>query len=79
MTEPLTNEEKARFALMLQETYEAIASDANCEDVDEIIDVTCDANHPEIYGGMSHEEYNVLCAAYHLPDTQAWLRKVLNY
>lgn len=75
----LTDEEKARWAPMLQATYEAIAADANCDGVDEIVEVTCDANHPEMYGGMTREEYNALGAAYYDPDTQAWLRKVLNY
>lgn len=75
----LTAEEKARWAPMLCATYEAIASDANCDGVDEIIDVTCDANRPEIYGEMTRAEYNELCRCYHDPDTQAWLKKVLNY
>lgn len=75
----LTNEEKARFSPMLRETYEAIAYDVYCNGVEEIIEVTCDANHPEIYGGMTHEEYNALCQAYTDPDTQQWLRKILNY
>jgi len=75
----LTEEEKRHFAPMLCRTYEAIASDANCSDVDEIIEITCDANRPETYGGMTREEYKVLCVAYADPDTQAWLRKILNY
>lgn len=75
----LTDEEKAHFAPMLQRTYEAIAWDVNCHGVEEIIEITCDANHPEMYSGMTREEYKVLCDAYFERDTQRWLRKVLNY
>lgn len=75
----LTNEEKTRWAPMLRATYEAIAADANCDGVDEIIDMTCDANHPEMYGGMTREEYKELCRVYDDPDTQTWLKETLNY
>lgn len=75
----LTDEQKTRFAPMLRRTYEAIADDANCSDVDEIIEVICDANRPEMYGGMSRDEYKELCKAYRDDDTQRWLKKVLNY
>lgn len=75
----LTPEQKKSFGPMLQRTYEAIADDANCQDVEEIVEVTCDANHPETYGGMTREEYQILSREYHDPDTQAWLRQILNY
>lgn len=75
----LTPDQKTRFAPALQRTYQAIAADANCADVDEIVEITCDANHPELYGGMSRADYDALCAAYTDPDTQRWLREVLNY
>jgi len=81
----LTIEEKAAFAPMLQTTYEAIAPDAIAADpdldgdVEAIIEVTTDADRPVAYGGMSPEQYNRLCECSTDPDTQAWLREVLNY
>jgi len=80
----LTDEEKARFEPMLQRTWGAIAGDveeANGKSlkVREIVEITCDANHPEMYGGMTREEYARLSDCYHHNDTQRWLRKVLNY
>ena len=82
----LTDEEKARFEPMLQRTWSAIAGDAEMASgrfkplkVREIIEITCDANHPEMYGKMTREEYARLSECYHHNDTQRWLRKVLNY
>jgi hypothetical protein len=80
----LTDEQKERFAPMLIRTWGAIASD--CEHllsrrgrVGEIIELVCDANLPEMYGGMSSEEYKIILESYHHRDTQKWLRQVLNY
>ena len=81
----LTDEQKARFAPMLRATWQAIGPDA--EDVISkgrgrvagIVELVCDANMPEMYGGMSKEEYRTLSDAYFHKDTQKWLREVLNY
>lgn len=80
----LTQEQKARFAPMLRRTWAAIAPD--CEHlltkrgrVGEIVELVCDANMPEMHGGMTHEDYKILSDAYHYRDTQKWLREVLNY
>ena len=81
----LTPEQKARFAPMLHATWQAIGPDASPalsrgrSRQAELIEITCDANHPETYGGMSHTEYQELCSAYRHRDTQRWLREVLNY
>lgn len=75
----LTDEEKRRFAPMLQQTYCAIADDAGRLSRRAIVEVTCDANRPEQYGGMSREDYQILCDAYNHRDTQRWLRQTLNY
>lgn len=81
----LTDEEKARFEPMLQATWEAIGPDAEPglskgrARQGELIEIVCDANRPEMYGGMSHADYQTLCAAYRSRDTQRWLRQVLNY
>jgi hypothetical protein len=82
---PLSEEEKERFGVMLQQTWEAIASDAiqacpeTGEDVELIIEMTIDANRPEMFGYMSSPEYQRLLEVTRLDDTKAWLRKVLNY
>lgn len=80
----LTDEEKHRFAPMLQRTFDAIGPD--CASIDgwrgtkaEIIEVTIDADRPITFGGMSSSEYQRLCDAYRDPNTQRWLRRVLNY
>lgn len=80
----LTDEQKARFAPMLQQTWGAIAPDCNFISngrgrVGEIIEMVCDANLPEMYGGMSKQDYKILGEAYHHRDTQKWLRQILNY
>jgi hypothetical protein len=75
----LTDEEKARMAPQLQRTWHAIGPDANVTKVRDIIEITCDANRPEEFGGMSREDYTRLCHAYEHRDTKKWLRKVLNY
>ena len=88
---PLSEEEKKRFGPMLQRTWGAIASDAiECNpdlegsadkpsDLEGIIEITIDANHPEFHGGMSHPEYMRLLECTRIEATQVWLRKVLNY
>ena len=82
---PLSDEEKDRFGEMLCQTWEAIAPDAlaadpdRANDVELIIEITIDANHPEMYGGMTHPEYQRLLECTRIEATQVWLRKVLNY
>ena len=76
----LTDEEKARMAPLLRQTWEAIAPD--CGEglkVREIVEITCDADHPVINGRMSREDYNIMSEAYNHRDTQTWLRATLNY
>jgi hypothetical protein len=81
----LTDEQKARFAPMLTATWQAIGPDCEStiegwtDDVDEIVEMVCDANRVQAYGGMSDEDYAALCAAYNDRDTRRWLRSVLNY
>lgn len=81
MPNKLTDEQKARFKPMLKQTWEAIADDLMGQRFKraEIVELTCDANRPQMFGGMSGEEYDTLCRAYDHPDTQKWLRSILNY
>jgi hypothetical protein len=82
----LTEEQKGVFGPMLQRTWQAIAPDAEPalslsrrKRTQGIIEMTCDANLPEMYGRMTREQYRELTAAYYDPDTQEWLREVLDY
>ena len=87
MTSPqrLTDEEKKLFEPMLHDTWNAIGSDAidamegKRLKVSDIVEITCDANRPMEYGGMTREQYKRLSDCYHHNDTQRWLRKILNY
>lgn len=81
----LTEDQKKKFAPMLHATWQAIASDAEAaissgrSRTGEIVEMTCDADMPVTYGGMSREDYEALISAYRHPDTQKWLRATLNY
>lgn len=79
----LTDEEKAHWAPMLHATWQAIGPDCHkaipALKRSDIIELVCDANMPETYGGMTSEEYRVLSRAYSHTDTQKWLRATLNY
>jgi hypothetical protein len=81
----LTDEEKQRFAPMLYDTWAAIAADAEAYSMESkltrrvIIEMTCDANRPEMFGGMSKDEYARFSECYGHRDTQKWLRQVLNF
>ena len=81
----LTDEQKAKFGPMLQNTWQAIGPDAEPllsrgrGRQGELIEMTIDANRPEMYGGMSSEDYKILSASWRDCDTMKWLRKVLNY
>ncbi len=88
---PLGGYEKNKFGPMLRQTWGAIAGDAimgnpdlegstdQPSDLEGIIEITLDANHPEVHGGMSHPEYERLLETSRLEDTRTWLRGVLNY
>lgn len=84
---PLTDEEKKRWVPFLHATWSAIAGDvAQCcaesgqrMTKDVIVEMTIDANRPEMFSGMTHDEYEFLCVASHRPAVQRWLRKELNY
>lgn len=84
MATKLTDEQKKKFGPMLQQTYCAIASDAEellpkRGRISVIVELTCDANRPEMFGGMSKEDYKILWESYSHRDTQKWLREILNY
>lgn len=84
MNDKLTDEEKKAFEPMLHDTWAAIAPDAidaigYQPKKNEIIEMICDANRPEMFGGMSKEQYRRLSDCYNHPDTKRWLRAVLNY
>lgn len=85
---PLTNEEKARWAPMLHTTWEAIGADVEALYSEPgngrltkggIVEMVCDANRIEMYGGMTHDEYEFLVAVYSRPATKRWLYKEMNY
>jgi hypothetical protein len=81
----LTDEEKATFGPMLQQTWAAIAADAESSMEGGrltravIIEITTDASRPVMFGGMSKEQYERFSDCYGHRDTQKWLRQVLNY
>lgn len=76
----LTEEDKARMAPILRRTWDAIAPDGEqfVDSIDGIVELTCDAGRPCEYG-MSGLDYQLLGQSYDQPDTQEWLRRVLNY
>lgn len=82
---PFTDEEKSRWTPMLQDTWSAIGSDAEASMEGQrmtkavIVEMTIDANRPEMFGGMTHDEYEFLCIISHRPVGKRWLYKILNY
>ncbi len=85
---PLTAEEKARWEPMLHDTWQAIGNDIEQAFADGqsgkltravIVEVVCDANYLEMYGNMTHDEYEFLGVVYRRPAVQKWLKTVLNY
>lgn len=85
MSKKLTNEQKERFAPLLHATWQGIAPDCEAmlskgrSRVGEIVEITCDADHPVTNGGMTPEDYKALLEAYRHRDTKKWLRQILNY
>jgi len=77
----LTDDQKKRLAPMLCRTWSAIADD--CAELEGelttavIVELTCDANRPMMYGGMNAEDDKLLSAAYWHEDTQKWLKGLL--
>lgn len=82
---PLTKEEKARWAPMLHETWNAIAYDAMEASQGMkltkglITEYVCDANRVQTFGGMTDEEYAFLCVVWSRPSGKRWLYSELNY
>jgi hypothetical protein len=77
----LTPEEKARWEPILRQTWSAIANDTEEAVINEldgwdVIELTCDANHPMNYG-MTREEYEFLLVIYNRPAGKRWLKEVL--
>ena len=83
----LTEEEKARWAPMLHQTWQSIAPDAEevvskgRGRVGEIIEMCLDANRMQSFSEITPEEEGVLCGLWVKKDkaTMAWLRSELNY
>src|SRR5678816_3412814 len=82
-TQKLTKEERDRWADMFHATWQAIGED--CSQLEGrltksvIVELVCDANRVQMYGGMTDEEYDFLCTVYERPTFQRWARKELNY
>lgn len=86
----LTEEEKARWAPFLHDTFSAIAPDV-LPILDEqfgkrgrrsgIIEMTLDANRMQMYSDITREEEKVLTTLWVDNDrnTMRWLREELNY
>lgn len=83
--EKFTPEEKARWAPMLVDTWQAIAPDAlqACRDCGQrvtksiVVEYVCDANRVQMFGGMTDEEYQFLCVVWNRPAGVKWLNEVL--
>jgi len=72
---PLTAEEKTRWSAAMHRTWHAIAGDLG--DVGRmsgklIVELVCDANRVQEYGGMHDAEYAFLSAIYSTPRFQRW-------
>ena len=80
---PFTEEEKKRWAKMMHMTWHAIGSDCGqlgCRITKSlIVELVCDANRIEEYGGMTRAEYDFLGVIYNQPRFQRWARKEMNY
>ena len=44
-----------------------------------ICEVVCDANYVQMYGHMTDEEYEFVCAVYERQAFKRWLRSEMNY
>lgn len=83
----ITPEEMTRWEPMLVSTWHAIGNDVEVafEQMRQkltrsiIIETVLDCNYPEMYGGMTSEEYSVLGANSRKPAVRKWLNQVLNY
>jgi hypothetical protein len=85
--QPLTKEEKERWASMFHQTWQAIGGDV--EDAMRlqrekltkaiICEVVCDCNYVQMYGHMTDEEYEFVCAIGDKPAFKRWLSKEMNY
>lgn len=82
----LTNEQKSKLEPALHRTAQYIFQDSEVEEMlpkrgraAAIVELVIDADRPVTLGGMSKEDYKLLCEAYSSRDTEQWLRKVLNY
>lgn len=76
---PLTPEEKTRWAPMLRQTWGVLEPDAGTLGrltKANIVEITCDANRPQEYGGMTELEYAYLSAIYDKPAIQRWLKSL---
>ena len=86
-TLPFTEEEKKRWSPMFHQTWQAIGGDVE-QSFQEgrlkltraaIAEVVCDANYVQMYGGMTDEEYEFVCAIGDKPSFTKWIRKEMNY
>jgi hypothetical protein len=81
----VTEEEKARWAPMMRNTWQAIGGDVEqsmeSHRLTKAIIVECvlDANRVQMYGGMTDEEYEFVCALYGNKKFDTWCKSVLNY
>lgn len=76
----LTHRQKTKFAPILRKTLEGVSQDLGklgARTIDDIIQIVCDAHRPVTIGGMSKEDYRILIASYGDPDTERWLKRVL--
>ena len=85
--QPLTQEEKTRWARMFHQTWHAIGNDIEHAAEEGHLKITkslicetvCDANYVQMYGGMTDEEYEFVCNIYDRPVFKRWLMKEMNY
>ena len=91
MTIRLTDEERARLASAMVDTWQAIAPDIHdCFAFDAresgkrkhvsasaLVELVCDANRMETFGGITKEEAAVLSKVYSTPSFQKWARSVM--
>ena len=82
---PLTPEEKARWADMMHQTWQAIGDDAEtCMEGARltkavIVELVLDANRMMTFAGMTREEDAFLSAIYSRPAFQRWACSIMNY
>jgi hypothetical protein len=76
----ITPEEKARWKSILQRTWDFIAYDAiqACGGEakrSDVVEFVCDADRPVTDGGMTKEEYRVLCQWSYTRSFKDWIAK----